>query len=105
MSARNLLILSVPSASRSRARVHAFVVVPSDAWWGGGWGLVSIAKLSPCRFTLDDNDYIQALRLFVGTPVWTPLNRPQEEHPIRKKYVEEIGAGGSSGAEESKASE
>eukprot|EP00929_Paragymnodinium_shiwhaense_P082645 TRINITY_DN43674_c0_g1_i1.p1 TRINITY_DN43674_c0_g1~~TRINITY_DN43674_c0_g1_i1.p1 ORF type:complete len:200 (-),score=51.08 TRINITY_DN43674_c0_g1_i1:157-726(-) len=56
------------------------------------------------RFTLDDNDYIKALRLFVGTPVWTPLNRPQEDHPVRKKYIEELG-GGSSGAEESKASE
>ena len=29
----------------------------------------------------------QAMRLFVGEPVWTPLNRPQDEHPIRKEYV------------------
>ena len=29
----------------------------------------------------------QALRLFVGEPVWTPYNRPQDEHPSRAKYV------------------
>ncbi|CAN0318456.1 unnamed protein product [Laminaria digitata] len=27
------------------------------------------------------------MRLFIGEPVWTPLNRPQEEHPVRKEYV------------------
>jgi len=40
------------------------------------------------RFTLDDNNYIKAMRLFVGEPVWTPLNRPQEEHPSRHKYAQ-----------------
>ena len=39
------------------------------------------------RFTLDEGNYIHALRLFVGEPVWTPYNRPQEEHPSRAKYV------------------
>lgn len=29
----------------------------------------------------------QAMRLFIGSPVWTPLNRPQDDHPIRKEYV------------------
>ena len=28
------------------------------------------------------------MRLFVGEPVWTPFNRPQEEHPSRAKYLE-----------------
>lgn len=39
------------------------------------------------RFTLDTQDYIKAMRLFVGVPVWTPFNRPQEEHPSRTKYL------------------
>ncbi|CAM9341246.1 unnamed protein product [Choristocarpus tenellus] len=39
------------------------------------------------RFTLDDKNYIKAMRLFVGEPIWTPLNRPQDEHPVRKHYI------------------
>lgn len=39
------------------------------------------------RFTVDETDNIHAMRLFVGQPVWTPFNRPQEEHPSRKKFV------------------
>ena len=31
---------------------------------------------------------LQAMRLFVGEPVWTPLNRPVDDHESRKKYVE-----------------
>ena len=42
------------------------------------------------RFTLDTGNYIKAMRLFVGDPVWTPFNRPQEENASRKKYVEEF---------------
>ncbi len=33
-------------------------------------------------------DAIQAMRLFVGEPVWTPFNRPQDDKPSRKKYVQ-----------------
>ncbi|KAF6261101.1 ARD/ARD' family-domain-containing protein [Scenedesmus sp. NREL 46B-D3] len=43
------------------------------------------------RFTLDTNDYIKAMRLFVGVPVWTPLNRPQEEHLSRLNYLKAFG--------------
>ncbi|XP_069106159.1 uncharacterized protein [Argopecten irradians] len=39
------------------------------------------------RFTLDTKNHIVAVRLFVGDPVWTPHNRPQEDMDIRKKYV------------------
>lgn len=39
------------------------------------------------RFTCDEKDYIHAMRLFIGQPVWTPFNRPQEDHPSRKAYV------------------
>jgi 1,2-dihydroxy-3-keto-5-methylthiopentene dioxygenase len=42
------------------------------------------------RFTCDEGRLAHAMRLFVGQPVWTPFNRPQEEHPSRKKYVEEF---------------
>jgi 1,2-dihydroxy-3-keto-5-methylthiopentene dioxygenase len=40
------------------------------------------------RFTLDTKNYIIANRYFIGSPVWTPLNRPVDDHPIRQQYVE-----------------
>jgi len=40
------------------------------------------------RFTLDTKDYIKARRLFIGEPVWAAINRPAEEHPSRKTYLE-----------------
>ncbi|KAK4478125.1 hypothetical protein RD792_017404 [Penstemon davidsonii] len=40
------------------------------------------------RFTLDSNNYIKAMRLFVGDPIWTPFNRPHDNLPARKQYVE-----------------
>jgi len=40
------------------------------------------------RFSLDSDNYTKAMRLFQGEPVWTPHNRPQENHPSRVKYVE-----------------
>jgi 1,2-dihydroxy-3-keto-5-methylthiopentene dioxygenase len=39
------------------------------------------------RFTCDEKDFIKAMRLFKGLPIWTPFNRPQEEHDSRKTYV------------------
>merc|ERR1712050_669734 len=39
------------------------------------------------RFTCDCGKMCHAMRLFKGQPVWTPFNRPQEEHLSRKKYV------------------
>ncbi|KAH9391644.1 1,2-dihydroxy-3-keto-5-methylthiopentene dioxygenase [Tyrophagus putrescentiae] len=36
------------------------------------------------RFTPDKKDYVKVIRLFIGEPVWTPINRPAEEHPARQ---------------------
>ncbi|KAH8500299.1 hypothetical protein H0E87_015523 [Populus deltoides] len=42
------------------------------------------------RFTLDTGDYVKLMRLFVGEPVWTAYNRPQEDHPARKEYIKSM---------------
>lgn len=42
------------------------------------------------RFTNDTNNYIKAMRLFVGEPVWTPYNRKDitdETNDSRAKYI------------------
>lgn len=41
------------------------------------------------RFTKDSINTIHMMRLFIGSPIWTSFNRPCEEHPSRKKYVEQ----------------
>jgi len=52
--------------------------------------LMTLPEGSYHRFTVDEKDIIHAMRLFVGQPVWTPFNRPCEEHESRKKYVSEV---------------
>ena len=44
------------------------------------------------RFTTDTSNYTQAMRLFVGEPVWTPYNREtiDESNDSRKKYVQMV---------------
>ena len=42
-----------------------------------------------CQSTINATiSVVQAMRLFVGEPVWTPYNRPQDDMPSRKKYVD-----------------
>jgi len=45
------------------------------------------------RFTCDDKNYIKAMRLFVGEPVWTAYNRGDidEENASRVKYMATFG--------------
>ncbi|CAH1112685.1 unnamed protein product [Psylliodes chrysocephalus] len=45
------------------------------------------------RFTLDSNNFIKAKRFFVGEPIWTPYNRPNDNLDCRKKYVEHLQNG------------
>ena len=43
------------------------------------------------RFTPDKQNFIRARRLFVGEPVWTPINRPTgDAHPSRQGYVKHL---------------
>ncbi|XWS53924.1 hypothetical protein CRYUN_Cryun10bG0042000 [Craigia yunnanensis] len=42
------------------------------------------------RFTLETINYVKLMRLFVGEPVWTAYNRPQEDHLARKEYVKSL---------------
>lgn len=41
------------------------------------------------RFTCDETDFIHAMRMFIGVPCWTPINRfteDTENHKSRKQY-------------------
>lgn len=62
-----------------------------DKWiriWIKKGDLMTLPEGCYHRFTCDETDYIQAMRLFIGQPVWTPFNRPQEDHKSRKYYVD-----------------
>lgn len=51
------------------------------------WELARRAVLITCGAT---RPRLQALRLFVGVPVWTPHNRPAEDVPSRAKYLASV---------------
>lgn len=40
------------------------------------------------RFTVDEQNYIKAMRLFVGQPVWIAHKRPADHLEARKQYLE-----------------
>jgi len=47
------------------------------------------------RFTLDEANYLKAMRLFVGEPVWTPYNREDpgvDAMPQRGEYTKAVAA-------------
>eukprot|EP00434_Breviolum_minutum_P010601 symbB.v1.2.009351.t1/scaffold561.1/size520142/19 len=44
------------------------------------------------RFTMDVKNFTQAMRLFKGVPVWTPINRPADSHISRERYLQNFQA-------------
>ncbi|MED6119877.1 hypothetical protein PIB30_015828 [Stylosanthes scabra] len=62
----------------------------NDAWirvWVKKGGMIILPAGIYHRFTLDESNYIKALRFFVGEPVWTPYNRPHDHLPAREEYI------------------
>lgn len=43
------------------------------------------------RFSMDQKNYTHAMRLFKGVPIWTPINRPADEHLSRSAYIVNFG--------------
>ena len=65
--------------SRAMLCLRAISKPPSN---GQVMQLINLCKCAALKWVV-----LQAMRLFVGEPVWTPLNRPIDDHDSRKKYV------------------
>ncbi|KAL3507828.1 hypothetical protein ACH5RR_033210 [Cinchona calisaya] len=66
----------------------------NDAWiriWVEKGAMIVLPPGIYHRFTLDSDNYIKAMRLFVGDPVWTSYNCPHNHLPARKGYLETFG--------------
>ncbi|KAK4800783.1 hypothetical protein SAY86_021270 [Trapa natans] len=66
----------------------------NDEWirvWVKKGGMIVLPAGIYHRFTLDTDNYIKAMRLFVGDPIWTPFNRPHDHLPARKEYLQSFG--------------
>lgn len=63
-----------------------------DKWiriWVDAGEMIIVPEGIYHRFSCDEKDYIKAMRLFVGEPVWTPYNRDEIDNdtdPSRVKY-------------------
>lgn len=53
--------------------------------------LVSLPAGIYHRFTVDEQNYIKAIRFFVGEPVWAPINLPEaDSHAARAEYKQKF---------------
>ena len=71
---------------------------PSDEWIRLGvepGDLLVIPAGIYHRFTLDEGNYIKAIRLFQEEPKWVPYNRSEETevNPYRLDYLRVVGVG------------
>lgn len=71
---------------------------PQDKWVRikvVGGDLVVLPKGIWHRFTVDDSDYIKALRLYKAVPKWTPIARSSENEQVetRKEYEKMVAEG------------